>query len=57
MTDGIDWMCWPGGQEEPGKKVAAIVQVADEALRAQLETERDILALLGRYVRSAHPRS
>lgn len=35
-------------QVEPGKKVTAIVQVADHNLRAQLEQERDILALLGR---------
>lgn len=35
---------------EPGKKVACVVQVADPGLRAQLEGERDILALLGRWV-------
>jgi hypothetical protein len=38
-------------QVEPGKKVAAIVQVADAGFRAQLEGELDILALLGRCVR------
>ena len=35
-------------QVEPGKKVAAFIQVADEGLRATLDEERDILALLGR---------
>jgi valyl-tRNA synthetase len=33
---------------EPGKKVAAMIQVSDPAFRAELEKERDILALLGR---------
>ena len=33
---------------EPGKKVAAMIQVSDPAFRAELEKERDVLALLGR---------
>ncbi|KAM3569768.1 hypothetical protein VYU27_008148, partial [Nannochloropsis oceanica] len=33
---------------EPGKKVAAMIQVADPGFRAKLEVERDVLALLGR---------
>jgi len=33
---------------EQGKKVAAIVQVADEGLRRELEKEKDVIALLGR---------
>ena len=38
----------PSSKVEPGKKVAAMIQVADPAFRAKLEMERDVLALLGR---------
>lgn len=35
-------------QVEPGKKVAAVIQSTDAGLRAQLQEERDVIALLAR---------
>jgi hypothetical protein len=42
------YLC-PLCQVEPGKKVAAVVQVQDVSLRQALQDEQNVIALLARY--------